>query len=128
MTNEVMYKLLKAIEKEAKTNQRQLAVELDVSLGRVNFFINELLEKGLITTEGTTTNKRRACLYYLTPAGFTERAAVTMRYMNELKEARKRIDEDITALEEESKKICMALQRGISKMYESDARIKGKHK
>ena len=65
MTDEVMYKLLKAIETEAKTNKRQLAGEQEVvGLRRVNFFINDLLEKGLITTEGTTTNKRSACLYY----------------------------------------------------------------
>lgn len=56
-------------------------------------------------------------MYYLTPAGFTERAAVTMRYMNELKETRKRIDEDIAALEEESNKICAALKVGIKKLH-----------
>lgn len=44
MTDEVTYRLLKAIEKNPKTNQRQLADEMDVSLGRLNFFINELLE------------------------------------------------------------------------------------
>ncbi len=96
MTDEVMYKLLKAIEKEPKTNQRRLSVVLNISLGKVNSIINELLSKGLIITEETTTNKRRASKYYLTPAGFTERASVTMRYMNELIETRKRIDEVIT--------------------------------
>ena len=67
MTNEIMYKLLKAIEKDPNTNQRQLSAELNVCLGRVNLFINELLEKGLITTEKTPATIRRACLDYLAP-------------------------------------------------------------
>lgn len=73
MTNEIMYKLLKAIEKDPKTNQRQLSAELNVCLGRVNLFINELLEKGLITIEKTPATIRRACLYYLTSAGIAEK-------------------------------------------------------
>ena len=117
MTDEVTYRLLKAIEKNPKTNQRQLADEMDVSLGRLNFFINELLEKGYITTEESTTNKRRACLYYLTPAGLTERAAVTMRYLNELKQTKRHIEDEIAALEEETNKICAALQIGIKKLH-----------
>lgn len=117
MTDEIMYKLLKAIEKEPKTNQRKLAVELDVSLGRLNFIINDLLKKGIVITEETKTNKRRACKYFLTPVGFAERAAVTMRYLNELKEKRKLIDIEIATLEEETKKICDALQKGITNLY-----------
>ena len=59
MTDEITYRLLKAIEKNPKTNRRQLADEMDVSLGRLNFFINELLEKGYITTEESTTKGGR---------------------------------------------------------------------
>ena len=117
MTNEIMYKLLKAIEKQPKTNQRQLATSINVSLGQLNYLINELIEKGYIITEETKTNKRRACKYFLTPAGFTERAAVTMRYLNELKETKKRIENEISVLEEETKKICDALQKGITNIY-----------
>ena len=60
LTNEIMYKLLKAIEKDPKTNQRQLSAELNVCLGRINLFINELLEKGLITTEKTPKNNSQS--------------------------------------------------------------------
>lgn len=105
MTNEIMYKLLKAIEKDSKTNQRQLSAELNVCLGRINLFINELLEQGLITTEKTPKTIRRACLYHLTPAGITEKTAVAKRYLTDLKELRNRIDKDIATLEEEISKI-----------------------
>lgn len=103
MTNEIMYKLLKAIEKEPKTNQRQLFAELNVCLGRINLFINELLEKGLITTEKTPATIRRACLYHLTPAGITEKTAVAKRYLIDLKELRTSIDKTIAVLEKETK-------------------------
>lgn len=103
MTNEIMYKLLKAIEKDPKTNQRQLSAELDICLGRINLFINELLEQGLITTEKTPKTIRRACLYHLTPAGITEKTAVAKRYLIDLKELRTSIDKTIKVLEEETK-------------------------
>lgn len=99
-----MYKLLKAIEKDPKTNQRQLSAELNVCLGRVNLFINELQEKGLITTEKTPATIRRACLYYLTPAGIAEKTASAKRYLTDLKELRSSIDKTIAVLEEEMKK------------------------
>ena len=97
-----MYKLLKAIEKDPKTNQRQLSAELNVCLGRTNLFINELLEKGLITTEETPKTIRRVCLYYLTPAGIAEKTASAKRYLIDLKELKTSIDKSIAILEEET--------------------------
>lgn len=117
MTDEFKYKLLKAIEQKPKTNQRQLAASISVSLGQLNYLINELLEGGYIITEETTTNKRKACLYYLTPAGFAERASVTMRYLNELKRTREQINNEIKILEEETSKIYAALQVGITQLH-----------
>lgn len=39
MTNEIMYKLLKAIEKDPKTNQRQLSAELMFALEESTFLL-----------------------------------------------------------------------------------------
>ena len=117
MTDEVIYKLLKTIEKSAKTNQRKLASDLGVSLGKVNFMLNELVEKGWVAVSESTTNKRRACLYTLTPAGFAERAAVTTRYLQSLLELQKSMNEEIEILRKESNKISAAIQRGLSSLY-----------
>ena len=117
MTDEVTYKLLKAIEKCSKTNQRKLADDLGVSLGRVNFFLNELVEKGLVEVSESTTNKRRACLYNLTAAGYTERAAVTQRYLNHLIEIQRQMNDEIDSLRKESAFISKALKSSFASLY-----------
>ena len=115
--DEIVYKLLKSIEKSPKTNQRKLANELGISLGSVNYFLNDIIDKGLVSVSETTTNKRRACLYHLTPAGLTERAAVTMRYLQFLLQLQKSMNLEIETLREESNKISAAIQRGLSSLY-----------
>ncbi len=115
--DEIVYKLLKSIEKSPKTNQRKLANELGISLGSVNYFLNDIIDKGLVSVSETTTNKRRACLYHLTPAGLTERAAVTMRYLQSLLQLQKSMNLEIETLREESNKISAAIQRGLSSLY-----------
>ena len=115
--DEVLYKLLKSIEKSPKTNQRKLADELGVSLGHMNYLLNDIVSKGWVEVSESTTNKRRACLYHLTPAGLTERAAVTMRYLQSLLQLQKSMDMEIKVLREESNKISAAIQRGLSSLY-----------
>ena len=115
--DEVLYKLLKSIEKSPKTNQRKLADELGVSLGHLNYLLNDLVDKGWVEVSESTTNKRRSCLYHLTPAGLTERAAVTMRYLQTLLQLQKSMDIEIAVLREETTKISAAIQRGLSSLY-----------
>ena len=115
--DEIVYKLLKSIEKCPKTNQRKLASELGISLGSVNYFLNDIIDKGFVSVSETTTNKRRACLYHLTPAGLTERAAVTMRYLQSLLQLQKSMNLEIETLRDESNKISAAIQRGLSSLY-----------
>ena len=117
MTDEVIYKLLKNIEKSPKTNQRKLAGELGVSLGHINLLLNEIIEKGWVEVSESTTNKRRACLYHLTPAGLTERASVTIRYLQSLLKLQQSVNLEIETLKEESNKISRALQKGLSSLY-----------
>ena len=117
VNDEVLYKLLKTIEKSPKTNQRKLADALGVSLGHMNYILNDIVSKGWVEVSESTTNKRRACLYHLTPAGLTERAAVTMRYLQSLLQLQKSMDMEIQVLREESNKISAAIQRGLSSLY-----------
>ena len=117
MSDEIIYKLLKTIEKSPKTNQRKLADDLGVSLGKLNFLLNELVENGWVAVSESTTNKRRACLYTLTPAGFAERAAVTSRYLQSLLQQQEKMNLEIKILKEESNKISAAIQKGLSSLY-----------
>ncbi|MBP5470699.1 MAG: MarR family EPS-associated transcriptional regulator [Candidatus Riflebacteria bacterium] len=121
VSDEVLYKLLKTIEKSPKTNQRKLADALGVSLGHLNSLLNDIVSKGWVEVSESKTNKRRACLYHLTPAGLAERAAVTMRYLQSLLQLQKSMNIEIQTLQEESSKISAAIQRGLAKLYAETA-------
>lgn len=110
MTEEILYNLSKTIEKQSEIKQSQLTIELDVSLGHTNYFVDEILENALINTEDATTNKRRTCLYYFTPADLTKHVAVTMRNIKHFKRRRGRITLEITSLEKGINKISTARQ------------------
>ena len=40
--------ILRQLDKNPSTSQRDLAEEIGVSLGKINFLLNELIKKGLI--------------------------------------------------------------------------------
>ena len=62
--------------------QREIAAAAGVSLGKTNYCINALLEKGLIKLQNFKSNKRKlAYAYLLTPAGIAEKAVLTQRFL-----------------------------------------------
>jgi len=82
LTDEYRYRILKILENNPDASQRVIARELGVSLGRVNFCLKALVEKGLVKVNNFKNSaSRRAYLYYLTPKGFDEKARVTVRFL-----------------------------------------------
>ena len=76
------YKLLKLLEVQPQLSQRQLAQELGVSLGKVNFCLKALIEKGLLKATNFRNNKNKlAYMYLLTPSGIEEKASITLRFL-----------------------------------------------
>ena len=68
-------------------NQRDLAVALGVSLGKTNYCIKALLDKGFIKMQRfSKSQKKLAYAYLLTPIGIAEKAGLTVRFL-ELKVA-----------------------------------------
>ncbi len=68
MTDDAHYKLLKLLDANPQATQRELAREMGVSLGKVNYCLKALIEKGHVKAEnfGKSDNKV-AYLYLLTP-------------------------------------------------------------
>ena len=70
LSEEVRYKLLKLLEPNPQLSQREVARELGISLGKVNYCLKALVEKGWIKAEwGVSDNNRKARYYKLTAAG-----------------------------------------------------------
>ena len=82
LTDETRYRILKLLEADPHASQRRIADELGISLGRVNFCLRALIEKGLIKVNNFRNSaNKRAYLYLLTPKGVKERATVTARFL-----------------------------------------------
>ena len=75
--------VLRKIQMKPNTSQRELAEDLGVSLGKLNYCIRELRKKGLIKLENfqNQTNKISYLKYLITPKGIAERTKLTINFM-----------------------------------------------
>jgi DNA-binding MarR family transcriptional regulator len=71
-------KILEKVQDENPHSQRDMARELNVSLGLVNSFIKRLALKGYVKA---TTIPRKRIRYILTPMGLAEKTRLTYRYI-----------------------------------------------
>ena len=71
-------KLLEAIESGERTTQRELAKDLNISLGLVNAFMKRLAKKGYFKITNIPSNRVR---YLLTPEGMREKSRLTYEYI-----------------------------------------------
>ena len=79
---EAHFRVLSLLKHNPNMKQRELAAAAGVSLGKTNYCINALLEKGLIKVKNFKNNKRKlAYAYLLTSAGIAEKAALTQRFL-----------------------------------------------
>lgn len=80
--NEEDFKILRTINKKSKSTQRELADELGFSLGKLNYCLKALKEKGLIKLKNFKNNKRKLnYIYILTPKGISEKTKLTINFM-----------------------------------------------
>ena len=81
--DEKLFRILRLIQKKPNTTQRKLAKDLDLSLGKLNYCINELKNKGLVKFEKfkNKSNKIENIGYILTPSGISERTKLTINFM-----------------------------------------------
>ena len=100
--NQDHLEILRKTSKKPKVSQRKLAEELGFSLGKLNYCIKELHNKGLIKIRNFNKNKKKSnYLYLLTPRGISSKTKLTINFMKkklrEYDELKTEIyDEDIT--------------------------------
>ena len=74
--------ILSQIRNKPESSQRELAKELGLSLGKINYCINALKNKGLIKINNFRNNKNKlSYLYILTPKGITHKTNLTLKFM-----------------------------------------------
>ena len=84
--NEHHLKTLKELSKDSALSQRDLSKRLGLSLGRVNYVLNALLDKGLVKAERFKNSKNKiAYMYHLTPEGIIEKMELTYHFLQRKK-------------------------------------------
>ena len=102
MDDATQYKIYKLIEANPEINQRELARELGVSLGKVNYCLKGLITKGEVKTRSFCNNNNKASyLYLLTPKGIEDKASVTVRYLKRRMKEYDEIREEIAQIKQE---------------------------
>ena len=82
MNEEISYKLFKLIEEDAGISQRELAKEMGISLGKTNYCLKGLMEKGWLKARNfKNSNNKIAYAYVLTPRGLREKTKITARFL-----------------------------------------------
>ena len=96
--NQDYLNLLRKIKNKPESSQRELAEELGFSLGKLNYCLKALKNKGLIKISNFTKNPKKInYIYVLTPKGISEKTKLTINFMKrkmkEYDELKKEIDE-----------------------------------
>ena len=80
--DELKLRVLRALETNPELSQRQLAAELGVSLGGVNYALKALVDRGFVKADNfRKSGNKVAYLYVLTPQGATEKASLAAAFL-----------------------------------------------
>jgi EPS-associated MarR family transcriptional regulator len=82
LTDEVHFKLMKLLEANPAMSQRDAARQLGISLGKVNYCLRALVDKGWIKAARLKNSRNKmAYLYLLTPRGIKKKASLTLAFL-----------------------------------------------
>ena len=74
--------VLRRIQKNPRSSQRKLALDLGFSLGKLNYCLKALKEKGLVKIKNFRDNKNKInYIYLLTPGGIEAKTNLTLSFM-----------------------------------------------
>ena len=80
--NQDYLNLLRKIKSKPESSQRELAEELGFSLGKLNYCLNALKNKGLIKINNFKKNPNKInYIYVLTPKGISAKTTLTVNFM-----------------------------------------------
>ena len=102
LDDKTRYRLLKLLQANPELSQRQLAEELGVSVGKINFCLRALLDKGLLKVRNFRDSRNKlAYAYYLTPKGAREKVRATVGFLNRRLEEYQGLEREIEELRRE---------------------------
>jgi EPS-associated MarR family transcriptional regulator len=79
---ETHFRIMRILQENPDLTQRELAEKLGMSVGRLNYCLNALIDKGLVKMQNFTYSKNKfKYVYLLTPHGITKKLALTSDFL-----------------------------------------------
>jgi EPS-associated MarR family transcriptional regulator len=98
--------LLRSLKSNPEYTQRELSQEMGVSLGKVNYCMKKLTEKGLIKlTNFSRSSNKFGYSYLLTPSGIEEKSRLTFSFLKRKIKEYEVLKEEIDKLKQDTKKL-----------------------
>lgn len=102
---ELEYKILKKLEDNPKLTQRQIAEDLNLSLGKTNYLIRALTDKGFVKLKNFKSSRNKMnYMYLLTLTGIKEKTDLTVRYLKYKSDEYIKLKKEIEILKQEAQK------------------------
>lgn len=121
LEREEILRLLSEIHKTPDITQREMSLRLDVSLGKVNYLLNALIKRGLLSIKNFSKNEGKVKLkrvkYNLTKKGFKEKLNLTYHFLKKKEKEYNRLRqewEDLKSISETSQKDRVKLEGATS--------------
>lgn len=109
LTDEIHYQLLKMLKQNPNLTQRELASELGISLGKTNYCLKAMIERGWVKVDNFRRNKSKMnYAYLLTPKGLEEKARVTLRFLKRKQEEHDALIRELEELRKEAALLSVA--------------------
>ena len=101
---ELEYRALKLLEQQPDMTQRQIAEELNVSLGKTHYLIKSLIDVGWVKLDNfQRSDNKLGYAYLLTPSGMIEKAVITAQFLKRKQQEYSELQLEIQQLQEEIK-------------------------
>jgi len=99
---DIRFRVLRLLQENPTSSQRDIAKALGLSLGGVNYCLNALVEKGHIKMRNfQEANDKRKYVYLLTPKGIAEKTTLTGRFLQRKMREYETLKAEIEAIQEE---------------------------
>ncbi len=93
---------MRLLQANPDLTQRELAQELGVSVGGLNYCLKALIDKGWVKMQNFSQSKNKfGYIYILTPTGMAEKAALTSRFLKRKMSEYEALKVEIDALQNE---------------------------
>jgi EPS-associated MarR family transcriptional regulator len=111
--DESHFKALMEMARNGHISQRELSAKVGLSLGRVNFIVNSLIEKGYVKARRfRNSNNKMAYMYILTPSGLRKKVDVMRSFMTEKTKEYERLKWEVEELRFELESLTEPEQAG----------------